>query len=188
MLAWIERNDSSRNAPNHACGLFDFAQHAAGPAPYPRGIERCAHEEMTMRVRTPVMVMVAGCATVALLAVSALLAQTPSARQHAAKPTVAMEARCQAMMAEHVKTMAETKAADQRLEVLVGAMNAASGQTKADATAAVVNELVTQRRTMRDGMMKMQQDAMSHMMGHMQAGKGSMDMCPMMKQMDDMKH
>jgi hypothetical protein len=41
---------------------------------------------------------------------------------------------------------------------------------------------VTQRRTMRDGMMKMQEDMMSHMMEHMQAGKESMAMCPMMKQ------
>ena len=144
-----------------------------------------------MRVKTPVMVMVAGCATVVLLAVSALLAQTPPAHQHAAtaaaKLPAAMEARCQAMMAEHEKMMTESKAADQRLDDLVGAMNAASVQTKADATAAVVAELVTQRRTMRDGMMTMQQDAMSHMMGHMQAGKDSMAMCPMMKQMGDMK-
>ena len=40
------------------------------------------------------------------------------------------------------------------------------------------------RRTMRDGMVKMRQD----MMAHMQAGKDSMAMCPMMKQMGDMKH
>jgi hypothetical protein len=80
------------------------------------------------------------------------------------------------------------KAADQRLDDLVGKMNAASGTDKADATAAVVNEMVTQRRTMRDGMMKMQQGMMAHMMGHMQAGKDSMAMCPMMKQMGGMKH
>jgi hypothetical protein len=41
---------------------------------------------------------------------------------------------------------------------------------------------------MRDGMMKMQEGMMSHMMEHMQAGAASMAMCPMMKQMGDMKH
>jgi hypothetical protein len=57
-----------------------------------------------------------------------------------------------------------------------------------DATAAVVNEMVTQRRMMRDGMMKRQHEMMAHMMRHMQAGKDSMAMCPMMKQMGGMKH
>ena len=65
---------------------------------------------------------------------------------------------------------------------------AASGAEKADANAAVVNELVTQRRTMRDGMMKMEGGMMGHMMEHVQAGKDSMAMCPMMKQMGGMKH
>jgi acyl CoA:acetate/3-ketoacid CoA transferase alpha subunit len=59
---------------------------------------------------------------------------------------------------------------------------------KTAATANVVSEMVTQHRTMRDGMMKMQEGMMSHMMEHMQAGAASMAMCPMMKQMGDMKH
>jgi hypothetical protein len=99
-----------------------------------------------------------------------------------------MEAKCQAMMADHEKMMAEIKAADQRLDDLVGKMNAASGIEKADATAAVLSEMVTQRRTMRDGMMKMEHGMMAHMMEHMQAGKDSMAMCPMMKPMTGMKH
>ena len=40
---------------------------------------------------------------------------------------------------------------------------------------------------MRDGMMKMQEGMMSHMMEHMQAGTASMAMCPMMKQTGGMK-
>jgi hypothetical protein len=40
---------------------------------------------------------------------------------------------------------------------------------------------------MRDGMMKMQHGMMGHMMEHMQAGKDSMAMCPMMKQMGGTK-
>jgi hypothetical protein len=121
-----------------------------------------------------------------------LAAQATPAHQHpatqAATPPADMAAKCQAMMADQEKMMAELKAADARLDDLVGKMNAASGVDKAEATAAVVNEMVTQRRTMRDGMMKMQHGMMAHMMGHMQAGKDSMAMCPMMRQMGGMKH
>jgi septal ring factor EnvC (AmiA/AmiB activator) len=98
-----------------------------------------------------------------------------------------MAAKCQAMMADHEKMMAELKAADERLDALVAKMNAAPATGKAEATAAVVNEMVTQRRTMRDGMMKMEHGTMGHMMEHMQAGKDGMAMCPMMKQMGGMK-
>jgi septal ring factor EnvC (AmiA/AmiB activator) len=145
-----------------------------------------------MRTKRIVTVMLASCAAVVMWAVPGLVAQTPQAPKQAAtataKPQAGMEAKCQAMMAEHEKMMTETKAADQRLDALVATMNAASGPAKADATAAVVSEMVTQRRTMRDGMMKMQQDMMGHMMEHMQAGKDSMAMCPMMKPMSGMKH
>ncbi len=104
-----------------------------------------------------------------------------------AKPAAEMPAACKAMMAEHEKMMAETKAADARLDALVSQMNAASGQAKADAAAAAVTELVAQRKAMRDGMMGMHKKMMGHMMEHMQAGKDSMAMCPMMKK-DGMKH
>ena len=106
----------------------------------------------------------------------------------AAAPPADMAAKCQAMMADQEKMMAELKAADARLDDLVGKMNAAVAAEKAAATAAVVNEMVTQRRSMRDGMMKRQHAMMAHMMGHMNAGKDSMAMCPMMKQMGGMKH
>jgi hypothetical protein len=120
-----------------------------------------------------------------------LAAQTPQEHQHAAtdqaKPASGMEANCQAMMAEREEMMTAMKAADQRLDDLVATMNTASGMDKMAATAAVVSEMVTQRRTMRDGMMKMQEDMMGHMMEHMQAGAASMAMCPMMKQMGGKK-
>ena len=139
-----------------------------------------------MRMKSIVTAMMAGCAAVVISAVPGLAAQTPQEPQHAAtdkaKPPSGMEAKCQAMMAEREKMMADMKAADQRLDDLVATMNTASGTEKPAATAAVVTEMVTQRRTMRDGMMKMQQDMMGHMMEHMQAGKDSMAMCPMMKQ------
>ena len=145
-----------------------------------------------MRVKRIVTAMMAGCAAVVISAVPGLAAQTPQEPQHAAtdnvKPPSDMAAKCQAMMAEREKMMTAMKAADQRLDDLVATMNTASGMEKMAATATVVTEMVTERRTMRDGMMKMQQGMMGHMVEHMQAGKDSMAMCPMMKQMGDTKH
>ena len=149
-----------------------------------------------MKIKRFVPVMAAVCAAAVISATPGLAGQVPQGTGHAAmaqaKPQAGMPAdmaaRCQAMMAGQEKMMAETKAADARLDALVVKMNAASGMEKADATAAVVNEMVIQRRTMRDGMMKMQHGMMGHMMEHMQAGKDSMAVCPMMKQMGGVKH
>jgi hypothetical protein len=113
--------------------------------------------------------------------------QKPPHQQDAATPSTDMSAKCKAMMAEHDKMMADMKTADQRLDGLVATMTSASGQAKVDATAAVVTEMVTQRKTMRERMMKMHEGRMGHMMEHMQAGPQSMGMCPMMK-MGGMKH
>jgi hypothetical protein len=125
-------------------------------------------------------------------------AQTPPAQhqQHhpesqPAKPgtqgTMTMD--CQAMMAAHQKMMEDMKAMDARLDSLVQTMNGATGPAKVDATAAVVTELVSQRKTMRERMEGMQSGMMSHMMQHMQAGGAQgMMQCPMMKQMGGMKH
>ena len=135
-----------------------------------------------------VTAMMVGCAAVVISSASGLAAQTPQAPHHQAttkaKAPSGMEAKCQAMMAERDKMMADMKAADQRLDDLVATMNTASGTVKATATAAVVTAMVTERRAMREGMMTMQHD----MMEHMQAGKDSMATCPMMKQMGGMKH
>lgn len=114
-----------------------------------------------------------------------LPAQTAVASQPEKAPSD-MSAKCQATMAEHAKMMAEIEAADQRLDTLVSKMNAASGDEKTDATAAVVSEIVAQRRTLRERMMNMHQNMMRHMAEHMQAGPKSMGMCPMMK--GQMKH
>ena len=133
------------------------------------------------RVRTA---MVAGCTVVLMSAVPGPAAQTPQEHQHAATDQVkrasGMEAKCQAMMAERDRMMTAMNAADQQLDDLVAKMNTAAGMEKMKATATVVTEMVTQRRTMRDGMMKLQEGMMSHMMEHMQAG--SMAMCPIVKQ------
>ena len=144
-----------------------------------------------MRVNRVLTAMVTGCAVVLMSAAPGLAAQTPQQHQQPAAdqvmPASGMDAKCQAIMAEREEMMTAMKAADQRLDDLVARMNTAAGMEKMAATANVVTEMVTQRRTMRDGMMKMQEGMMSHMMEHMQAGTGSMAMCPMMKQMGGMK-
>jgi hypothetical protein len=138
-----------------------------------------------MRIRNIVRAALLGCVAVGISASPGFAAQAAQQHQHPATenptPQSAMDARCQAMMAEHDKMTADMKAADLRLDGLVARMNAATGQPKIDATAAVVAEMVAQRKTMRDGMMKMQPGMMAHMMEHMQEGKDSMAMCPMMK-------
>jgi hypothetical protein len=128
---------------------------------------------------------------VALFLTPGLIAGTPASPQHdhhqaQPAPSNDMSAKCQAMMAEHQKTIAEMKAAEARLDGLVAKMTAATGQAKVDATAAVVEDLAAYRKASQQ-MMKMQENMMAHMMEHMQAGGASMGMCPMMK-MGDMKH
>lgn len=126
----------------------------------------------------------------ALLAVTAgLPAQTqqPATQQphqhgtptQTGQPDSGMMAKCQAMMAQHKAAMAEQQQADERLDTLVATMTRASGQQKTDAVAAVVTEMVTQRKAMHERMLKMQRGMMTHMAEHMQSG-GS-PMCPMMK-------
>ena len=145
-----------------------------------------------MRVKRTVTALMAACAGVAILAIPGLATQTPQEHQHAAtdkaKAPAGVAAKCQAMMAEHERMMTDMKAADQRLDDLAAKMNAASGTEKAAAVASVVTEMLAQRRTMRDAMMKGQHGMMGHMMEHTQVGKGSTAMCPMMKHTGDMKH
>ena len=88
------------------------------------------------------------------------------------------------MMAMHKEMMTKMEAMDSKLDDMVKKMNAAKGNSKVDATAAVVNELVAQRKQMRAHMMAMQPEMMKHMMEHMHSGmmKGMME-CPMMKGM-----
>ena len=144
-----------------------------------------------MSMKSIVTAVMAGCVAVVISAAPGFAAQMHKP-QHAAadqaKPASGMAAKDHAMMAEHEKMMVDMKAADQRLTDLVTRMNSVSGLEKTTATAAVVTEMVAQSRTMRASMMKMQQGMMPHMMAHMQEGKDSMAMCPMMKPMGEMKH
>lgn len=113
---------------------------------------------------------------VVVLAGAGVLAQEPSV-----KPAADMAGSCKAMMAEREKMMADMKTSDERLDQLVAKMRAASGEARVEATTEVVAAMVEQRKAMRERMTAMQETMMGHMMEHMQAGQGSMKMCPMMK-------
>jgi hypothetical protein len=78
----------------------------------------------------------------------------------------------EAMMARHHEMMARMEAMDAKLDDLVKKMDAARGSKKADAVAAVVSELVRQRKEMREHMSAMQPEMKHDMMD-----------CPMMKHM-----
>ena len=89
---------------------------------------------------------------------------TASAQQ--SSPSQMQDMQMQDMMKMHQQMMAEMKAGNAKLEELVKQMNAAKGEAKVDATAAVVTELVRQHTAMTDHMGQMSQ----HMMG----GRGMM--------------
>lgn len=119
---------------------------------------------------------------VVVLAGAGVLAQEPEhQKSQAAKPAGDMAGSCKAMMAEREKMMADMKTSDERLDQLVAKMRAASGEARVEATTEVVAAMVEQRKAMRERMTAMQEKMMGHMMEHMQAGQGSMKMCPMMK-------
>lgn len=80
--------------------------------------------------------------------------------------------------AQHEKMMAEMKAMDTRLDEKIAAMNAAKGDQKVEAMAAVINELVAQRKEMRENFGPMHHGKRGPMMGQ-QAGMPPD--CPMMK-------
>lgn len=97
-----------------------------------------------------------------------------------------MPQHCRQMMEHHQQMQQRATQMDQELETLVQRMNAAQGEAKVEATAAVVSELVEQRKAIGHGMMEM----CSGMMGHMgdEAGEQSgMMSCPMMKGMMGME-
>ncbi len=103
-----------------------------------------------------------------------------------AKREAEMKAECQAMMAKRQEMQDKFTAMDATLDKLVADMNAAKDAKEPDALekpmAAVINELVVQRKASRAMRMEMQSEMMAHMMHHMQlhGAKGAWE-CPMMK-------
>jgi Skp family chaperone for outer membrane proteins len=102
----------------------------------------------------------------------------------AAKHHADMKTECQGMMAKKQEMQDKLQAMDGALDKLVAEMNAAKASKDVDALekpmAAVINELVAQRKASHSMMMEMQPAMMSHMMHHMHGTKGTME-CPMMK-------
>ena len=104
-----------------------------------------------------------------------------------AKHETDMKSECQAMMAKKQEMQDKVQAMDASLDKLVAEMNAAKGSKEVDAMeqpmAAVLNELVSQRKALRSMMMEMQPAMMTHVMHHMHGTKGAMGAmeCPMMK-------
>ena len=99
-----------------------------------------------------------------------------------------MDAKCRAITADHERMMTDMNAAGQRLDDLVAQINAASGLDRADETAAAVTEVVAQCLALRNRMVEMEHRMMAHVMEHMQADKGSVAPCPMMRPTGGMEH
>lgn len=94
---------------------------------------------------------------------------------------------CQEMMARHKEMQEKHAAMAARLDELVAAMNEAEGQAKADAVAAVVNELVAQHKKMHGGMMQhppVMHPGMGPGHGMMKGMHGAPCNCPMMQEME----
>ena len=96
-----------------------------------------------------------------------------------------MKAECKAMMAGKEEMHAKHREMDATLDRLVAEMNAAKGSREVGpmekSMAAVINELVAQRKALGSMMMEMQPAMMAHMMRHKETpgAKGAMG-CPMM--------
>lgn len=90
---------------------------------------------------------------------------TPAAQhEHEHAQTPGAKPNMQDMTKMHQQMMSDMKAADARLDQLVQQMNAASGDAKINATAAVVAELVRQQKAMHEHMGNMHEHMMSSMM------------------------
>lgn len=98
--------------------------------------------------------------------------QTPAA----SADTQAQNAPKHTMSDQHMKErdemMSRMKEMDARLDEKVAAMDAAKGDQKVEAMAAVIKEMVSQRKDMQEHMMKMHDMRKEHMMEHMKQGMG----------------
>lgn len=90
--------------------------------------------------------------------VTDVAAQAPSPQ--GSQPREQAPSNMQDMMKMHEQMMAEMKAADSKLDALVKDMNAATGEARVNAVAAVVTELVRQQKSMHERMGQMHQQMM----------------------------
>jgi hypothetical protein len=85
----------------------------------------------------------------------------------------------------HHRLAADVKSQDAELTELVVKMNRASGDKQMTLMATVITQIVEQQVAMNQRTAKMEDATMAHMMEHMQMGKDSMALCPMMTDMND---
>lgn len=180
------------------------------PAPLPHTQTRSKRppERNTIMKKHPLEILVSGiCAAAALALALSAGAQAPAPDPKAESPQMApmnahhqhhpvaaaehdadMKTECQAMMAKKQKMEEEGLAMAAKLDEMVAQMNAAATSMEPDAMekmAAVITELVAQRKTARSMKMEMQPEMMAHMMHHRDmhgtkgGTKGAMG-CPMM--------
>ncbi|MEP6753973.1 MAG: hypothetical protein ABJA67_00615 [Chthonomonadales bacterium] len=95
-----------------------------------------------------------------------------------------MMADCMKMMEKHKQMQTMMAGMDKKLADMNATVKARTGSEKMDAMAALVSEMVMQRKQMNEKMATMQSEMMQHMMKHMSMGSNSMMTCPMMKGMD----
>ncbi len=118
-------------------------------------------------------------AAVAVPVMVAAQAPATAGHQHehaTAQGQAATQGRSDEMAQMHQKMMAEMAAMNQKLDALVAQMNAAQGQAKVDAIAAVINEMNNDRKQMMEHMASMmgRGGTMGGMMGA--EGRGGMTM------------
>lgn len=86
----------------------------------------------------------------------------------------------QKMMQKREQMQQHCQMMDAKLDELANVMNSAEGESKVEAVAALLNELVSQRKSMHQMMMKMRDDMMPMMMGGQGGGPAPMSKCKMM--------
>jgi TolA-binding protein len=94
-----------------------------------------------------------------------------------AKPTAVS---CQQLMQRHEQTMSDLEQMDAKLYGLVEKMNAAKGEARIDAAAAVINELMRQRRQVHERMTADAAMMSAYAMQHMSQGAGGAH-CPLLE-------
>ena len=96
----------------------------------------------------------------AVVVIAPTFAQSPSQAPHDHEQAAAQKT---GMMGQgHQRMMADMKAADDRLQDLMSKMNAATGDEKVNAIAALLAQLVTDQKNMHHHMMGMHDQMMSH--------------------------
>jgi hypothetical protein len=95
--------------------------------------------------------------------------QTPAAQGGMQVQSAPEHPRSGRHMKDHDERMSKMKEMDARLDEKVAAMDAAKGDQKVEAMAAVIKEMVSQRKIMQEHMMKMR-EMRKGKDGHMQRG------------------